>query len=91
MKITMVSCFIAVVFSSLFILKIFCSVAVVSSTLMTIFHLVQYYATINYYHSSMLKVHLFRAHVTCNVYLLDTVYIYVQNNLSTEFRKRQFS
>ena len=37
----------------------------------------------------MQKVHLFMDHVTCNVYWIDTVYL--QNNLSTEFRKGRFS
>ena len=37
----------------------------------------------------MLKAHLFRDHVPCNVYCVDTVCVH--NNLSTEFRKGRFS
>ena len=50
-------------------------------------YLVQYYAAMNYNHSSMRKVHLVNGHVVY-VYWIDTVY--VQNNLTTEFSKRTF-
>ena len=48
----------------------------------------QYYAAMNYNHSSMRKVHLVNDHVVY-VYWIDTVYM--RNNLPTEFVKGQFS